>query len=82
MGSMINEVEFNIQSPSMICHSYFFLTLMSLIAHQFGHVEFGIWNTCNCFLQAGAVEKLKTNIRNLKFDTSKSMSYQEHKYVL
>ena len=37
---------------------------MSLVAHLFGHVEFGNPNICYCFLQAGAVEKIKTNIRN------------------
>ena len=36
---------------------------MSLVAHGFGRVEFCI-PTC-CFLQAGAVEKIKTNIQNL-----------------
>ena len=36
-------------------------------------------NICCCFLQAGALEKTKTNIRYSKFDTSKSMRYQGHK---
>jgi hypothetical protein len=32
-----------------------------------------------CFLQAGAVEKIKTNIQNSSFEMSKSMSYQGQK---
>ena len=41
---------------------------MSLVADSFERVEFRIF-----------VEKIKTNIRNLKFNMSKSMSYQGHK---
>ena len=37
---------------------------------------FRISNICFYFPQAGALEKIKTNIRYSKFDTSKSMSYQ------
>ena len=36
---------------------------MSLVGHRFGRVEFRIFVTY-CFLQAGAVEKFETNIRN------------------
>ena len=36
---------------------------MSLVAHGFGRVELQIFVIV--FLQAGAVEKIKTNIRNL-----------------
>ena len=31
------------------------------------------------FFLEGTLEKIKTNVLNSKFDTSKSMSYQEHK---
>ena len=40
-----------------------FSKLMSSAAHRFGHVEFWKSNICCCFLQAGAVEKIKTNIQ-------------------
>ena len=36
------------------------------------------FNICCCFLQAGAVEKIKRNIQNWKFDASKSMSCRGH----
>ena len=39
---------------------------MSLAAHRFGCVEFWILNSCCCFVQAGAVEKIKTIIQNSK----------------
>ena len=39
---------------------------------------FRISNICCWFLQAGALEKIKTNMYS-KFDTSKLMSYQGHK---
>ena len=51
---------------------------MILVAHRFGRVKFRIFVVV--FLQAGALEKIKTNIPYSKFDTSKSMSYQGHKY--
>ena len=35
-----------------------------------------IFNICCCFLEAGVLEKIKTNIRYSKLDTSKSMSYK------
>ena len=38
-------------------------TLMSLVAHRFGRVKFGIFFD---ILQGGAVEKIKTNIQNPK----------------
>ena len=37
-----------------------------------------ISNICCCLLQAGWLEKIKTNIQYSKFDTSKLMSYQGH----
>ena len=37
-----------------------------------------ISNICCCFLQAGALEKIKINILYSKLDTSKMMSYQGH----
>ena len=40
---------------------------MSSTAHQFGQVEFWTSNICCCFLQAGTVEIIKTNIQNSKF---------------
>ena len=36
--------------------------LMSSAVYWFGRVEFWILNICCCFLLAGAVEKIKTNI--------------------
>ena len=43
---------------------------MSLVAHQFGRVEFPISNICYCFLQAIAVEKSKQifEIRHVQMD--------------
>ena len=53
-----------------------FHSFMSLVAHSFRRVEFLIFVIG---FPAVAVEKIKTNIRNLKFDMSKSMRYQGHK---
>ena len=39
-----------------------FTFLMSLVAHRLGRVEFWISNICCCFLQSGAVEKIKLEI--------------------
>ena len=46
--------------------------LVSLVAHRFGRVEFQI------FVVVFTLEKMKTNIRDAKFETFKSMSYQGH----
>jgi hypothetical protein len=51
-------------------------------AHWFGRVEFRILNFYCCSLQAGAVEKYKAIIQNSKFNTSKLMSWREHKTQL
>ena len=40
------------------------ICLMYSAAYRFGIVKFWILNVCCCFLQAGAVEKIKTNIQN------------------
>ena len=41
----------------------------SLVAHWLGGVNFEFWilNTCCSFLQAGAVEKIETNVQNLTY---------------
>ena len=51
---------------------------MSLAAHQFGLVEFWILNISCRYLQAGAMEKIKTDIQNMTFDTFKWMSCLGH----
>ena len=48
---------------------------MYLVAHGFGRDEYRIFVVV--FFQAGSLEKTKTIIRYSKFDTSKSMSYQD-----
>ena len=40
-----------------------------------------ISNICFCFLQAGALENIKTNMLYSRFDTSKSMSYQGYHFI-
>ena len=40
------------------------ICLMYSAAYRFGIVKFWILNVCCCFLQAGAMEKIKTNIQN------------------
>ena len=54
---------------------------MSLLAHQFGHVEFRIFDVV--FFRKVHLKKSKQifNIINSKFDTSKSMSGQGHPYA-
>ena len=53
-----------------ICYIYFthlfvlFPTLLSSVAYWLERVKFWISNICCCFLQVGAVEKIKTNIQN------------------
>ena len=64
-----------------------------LLKHWAGHVHLiiinvlgssSIWmcqilNNCTFFLQAGTLEKIKTNIQDSKFNPSKSKNYQGHK---
>ena len=38
---------------------------MTSSSHRFGHVQCWKSNICCCFLQAGPVKKMKTNIQNL-----------------
>ena len=49
---------------------------MFLLPHWLCRVS----NIC-CFLQSAALEKIKTNCRYSKFDTSKLMCYQEHDFL-
>ena len=44
--------------------SYIWHLLMSLVAHQFGRVEFWISNICCCFSKDRRSEKIITNIQN------------------
>ena len=57
------------------------ITLMSLVAYQFGHVGFRIVDAV--FFRKVHLKKSKQifNIINYKFDTSKSMSGQGHLYA-
>ena len=52
--------------------------LLSLVAHQFVHVEFRKSNICFDFFHCACLEKTTTNIRLSKFNMDKLMSYQGH----
>ena len=70
----------NFRASKMESKSFFpfiIITLMSLVAHRFGHVEFQIFVIV--FLkQANLKKSTQIHLRCSKFDTSKSMSYQGH----
>jgi hypothetical protein len=53
---------------------FLILCFMSYVAHQFVHVKFRKLNICCCFLQAVAVENIKTSIQFSKLDMNKLMS--------
>ena len=57
---------------------------MSLVAHQFGRVEFPISNICYCFLQAIAVEKSKQifEIRHVQIDELQGIHSKVGKVIL
>ena len=52
---------------------------MTSSPHRFGHVQCWISNICCCFLQAGPVKKIKTNIQNLIW--TNLMTCQDQKSV-
>ena len=54
---------------------------MSLVAHQFGHVKFRIFDVVSFRKLHLKISKQTFKIINSKFDTSKLMSGQEHVYA-
>ena len=57
----LENIDWNSGGPKFLVYR----SIRSLAAHRFGLVEFWILNVCCWYLQASAVEKIKTDIQNL-----------------
>ena len=65
--------------PELPYRIYQNLHNFNFVLELINHVEFKISNICFDFFKCACLKITMTNIRNLKFDMSKSMRYQEHK---